>query len=405
MADIRHVADNKSTTTQGGNTMEKRSDIGRRFVIKGFLVTLMMFVAFSGVAMAKSGKYPAETVKIGFVTYDTTAQQVRDIKAYLDYLQMAFNFEIIWSESLNSAEGEFAFIEQCAAAGCKGIIGYYNEGHAESIKLAASLGMYYYGQAENAETYEAVKNSKYYLGGYYTGDANYDFGVAIVDALVKAGSHKIIVMSGGKVFGIPFFVDRYKGIMDGIKKAKESGYDIEMVYEVPGWPDREEFAAHQAAALQSDADGLAGTLTSLMWLHPMQNAGKFGKIKIAGIEGVSEDMVGLMKAGAYVGICAEIPGMFGMGVPMILNAVAGYGDKQRNADGSAPKIYSKNWVITDVDDLAYFAANERKGGTWAFDIDDVKSIMVEFNPEVTVEDMSALYSAVSADEIRARRAD
>jgi len=385
--------------------MKKRSKMKKSFIFMSLLFSLTVFIAFSGVASAKDGKYPTKPIKFGFVTYDTTAQQVLDIKAYFEYLQTAFNFEIIWSESLNSAEGEFAFIEQCAAAGCKGIIGYYNEGHAESIKLAATLGMYYYGQAEHKQTYEAVKDNKHYLGGFYTGDANYDFGVAIANMLVQAGSHKIIVMSGGKVYGVPFFVDRYNGIMDGIKAAKKKGYDIEMVYEVPGWPGREEFAAHQASALQTDADGLAGTLTSLMWLQPMQNAGKFGKIKIAGIEGVSGDMVGLMKAGAYVGICAEIPGMFGMAIPMLINAVEGYGDKQRNPDGSAPKVNSKNWIINNVDDLAYFASIERKGGTWAFDIEDIKSLLIAFNPKVTVKDMSALYSAVSADEIRARRAD
>lgn len=357
----------------------------------------------AGIKLSADGRYPEKTVKLGFVNYDSTAQQVLEIKTYFAYLQQAFNFEIIWSESLSSAEEEFAFIESCAAAGCKGIIGYYNEGHAESVKLASSLGMYYWGGAEIPSIYDAAKDDPMYVGGYDTGSKDYDFGVAIVEALVKAGSHKIIVMSGGKNYGVPFFVSRYNGIMDGIKAAKDEGYDIEVVYEVPGWPGTEEFAAHQAAALDTDADGLAGTLTTLMWIQPLQNAGKFGKIKMSSIESVNDDMVDLMLAGAYVGICAEISDMFGMSIPMIINAVEGYGDMQRNADGTAGKIKAASWKISDVEELKYFASIEKKGGTWVFDIDDVKTVLGAFNPNLSVNSMGELYSAVSADEIKARR--
>ena len=394
---------------------------------KGLLVIMVMLLAVSFAAFAggdqeqpaggsgetseggmlsADGKYPAETIKIGFVNYDTTAQQVLDLQEYFEYLQSAFNFEIIWSESLKSAEAEFDFIEQCAAAGCKGIIGYYNEGRAESIKLAESLGMYYYGEAMNEATYEPAKDIPTYVGGHYTGNGDYDFGKAVARMLVDAGAHKIIVMSGGKEYGVEFFVDRYNGIMDGMKEARESGYDIEMVYEVPGWPGTEEFAAHQTAALQTDADGLAGTLTALMWIQPMQNAGKFGEIKVASIgEGVSEDIIGLWHAGFYVGMCSEISGMFGMSIPLLFNAIMGYGDQIRNPDGTAPKVSAKNWVIDNVDDLMFYASTETTGGAWTFNIDDLKSLMVDFNPDVTLEDYEDLYTAVSADEIKTRRAE
>lgn len=359
--------------------------------------------ADEGPSLSADGRYPAETVKIGFVNYDTTADQVLAIQEYFEYLQTAFNFEIIWSESLGNAEQEFEFIERCAAAGCKAIIGYYNEGIDESVKLCESLGMYYWGGAEMERIYEPSKNSEYYLGGYNTGNMNYDFGYAIVETLIANDCHKLIVMSGGKDYGVQLFVDRYQGIMDAIADAQADGYDIEMVYEVPGWPGTEEFAAHQTAALQTDADGLAGTLTSLMWLQPMQAAEKFGQIKIASIDTVSEDMAGLMYAGAYVGVCAEISGMFGLSIPMILNAVDGYAAEQRNADGTAPQVNTKNWVITNPDDMTYFASIEREGGTWTFSIDDIKSILYAYNPDVTLDDMSALYSAVTVEEIQARR--
>jgi len=357
-----------------------------------------------GPALSADGRYPAETIKIGFVNYDTSAEQVLAIQKYFTYLQTAFNFEIIWSESIDSAEGEYAFIEQCAAAGCKGIIGYYNIGKEESVKLASSLGMYYWGQAGGAdETYAAVADDPYYLGAFFTDtDPNYAWGYAIGQSLIDAGCKNLIVMSGGKDYGVDFFVKRYNGIMDAIKAAQDAGNDVKVVYEVPGWPGTEEFAAHQTAALATNADGLAGTLTCLMWLQPMQVAGKMGQIKFGDIGAVSADLVDLMGGGIYVCQCAEVTDVFGMAIPMIINAVEGYGAQQRTAEGKAARVDYGSWIIKTPDDMAYYASIESETGTWAVDINDVKTILAAYNPGFTVDTMSALYTAVSAAEIQAR---
>lgn len=362
--------------------------------------------ANAGPELSADGRFPAETVKIGFVNYDTTAEQVLSIQSYFGDLQKSFNFEVIWSESLSNAEQEFNFIEQCAAAGCKAIIGYYNEGKEESAKLSSSLGMYYWGLSGLPEAYEAVKNDPYYLGCFNSANnRDYEFGYAIADMLVKSGSHKVIVMSGGKDYGVDFFIDRYNGIMDGIKAAKDGGYDIEVVYEVPGWPGTEAFAAHQTAALATDADGLAGTLSCLMWIQPMQTAGKFGQIKTACVDTISQTAVDMMGAGMYVGVCAEIPDTFGMAIPMILNAVTGYGEQQRNADGSAPLVDAGFWIVDNIADAGFYASIEQVGAGWTWDVDDVKTVLGAYNPEFTLSDLNALYSAVSAEQIQARRAD
>lgn len=355
------------------------------------------------IELSADGRYPKETVKMGFVNYDTSAEQVLAVQEYFKYLQTGFNFEVIWSESLSNAEEEFAFIEQCAAAGCKGIIGYYNEGNEESAKLCGSLNMYYWGLGGKPEAYELVKNEPYYIGCNASAD-NYQFGYSIAEMLVANDAGKIIVMSGGKDYGVPFFVDRYKGIMDGIAAAKADGKDIEVVYEVPGWPGTEEFAAHQTAALATDADGLAGTLTSLMWIQPMQVAGKFGQIKVATVDTVSNVVVDMMGAGMYVGVVAEIPEAFGMAVPMIINAVTGYGDQQRNSDGSAAQIEAGYWEINSVEEAGYLLSISNAEGGYAFSIDDVKTVLGAYNPDFTVEDMNALYTAVSVEEIQARKA-
>ncbi len=356
-----------------------------------------------GPAVDARGRYPAETVKIGFVNYDTTAELTLSIQRYFNYLDDYFNFEVIWSESLASAEEEFAFIEQCAAAGCQAIIGYYNEGHEESVRLCKDLGMFYWGQGQDEGIMNTYGTDPIYLGSYYVGNADYEYGKGCVEALVAAGCHKIIMVSGGKDQGVPMFVDRYQGAMDAIADQQAAGYDIEVVYEVPGWPGTEEFSAHQASALATDADGLCSLLTALMWIQPMQTSGKFGQIKVAAVDTLSADVLAMFEAGMYVGVTAEIFDAFGLAIPMILNAVDGYGDRQRTADGKAPLIDAGWWLVTNVEDASYYASVEGEGGTWVFDADDVRSILYAYNPDLTIEDMSALYTAVSAEEIQARR--
>ena len=162
------------------------------------------------------------------------------------------------------------------------------------------------------------------------------------------------------------------------------------------------FSAHQASALATDADGLCSLLTALMWIQPMQTAGKFGQIKVAAVDTLSEDVLAMFGAGMYVGVSAEIFDAFGLSIPMILNAVEGYGECQRTADGKAALVNAGWWLVDNMEDAAYYAAVETDG-TWVFDAEDIRSILGAYNPDLTVEDMSALYTAVTAEQIQSRR--
>ncbi len=357
-----------------------------------------------GPQLSADGRYPAETIKIGFLNYDTTAELYLTTKAYIEYLQTAFNIEMLWSESISSVEQELAFIEQAAAAGCDAIIAFYNVANDQSVDLCTSLGMYYWGQGFNEAIQANHSMNPLYLGSFYVGNADYQYGKGCVDALVEAGCHKIIIASGGVNFGIQMFIDRYTGAMDAVKAHQEAGYDIEVVAEVPGFPGTDgSFEAAQTEALNSDADGLASMLTALMWIQPMQAAGKFGQIKTAAVDVVSPVVVDMFGAGMYVGVSAEIADIFGMAIPMIINAMDGHAEQQRNPDGSAPLIDASWWLVTNIEDAAYLSGVESNEGGWVFDIEDIQSVLYAYNPDLTLEDMSALYTAVDAADIQARR--
>ena len=126
----------------------------------------------------------------------------------------------MYSEDLADAEAELNFIADCAAAGCKGIIGYYNEAKEEAAKTASAQGMYYWGSfGGDADSFNAVKDDEYYLGGYTLGEAEYEAGRSMALALAEQGCEKVVLCSGGASMGVPMFVDRKDGFLAGDRKS------------------------------------------------------------------------------------------------------------------------------------------------------------------------------------------
>ena len=348
-----------------------------------------------------------KTVKIGFVNYDPTAEQYLVLENYFDYLAETYNIEVMCSEALNSAEGELAFIDACAAAGCNVIYGYYNVSNEQALLRAAEHGMYYFGQGGNKAFVDnpEIMNNPYYLGSFYMGNSDYEYGYGCIETLVEAGCHKIAGVSGGKNFGVQIFVDRWQGAMDAIADYKAKGVDVELVYEVAGFPGTDGgFEAGQTAVLgMPEVDGVFSTLSALMWITPTQDAGRFGQLKFAAAgETMSEGAIGMFGAGFYVGTATEIIDVFGMIVPLAINAVNGH--PIRNADGTAPMVNSGWWKVTNVADAGYYGTVQGGENGWVFSADDIANLLYKNNPNVTVEDYIALYTAVTASEIQARHA-
>ena len=383
----------------------------KKFLALILALAMALSLVACGSAPADDGDAAAtdEPIKIGFVNYDPTAEQYLVLDSYFEYLKETYNFEIMASEALNSAEGELAFIDACAAAGCKAVFGYYNVSNEQALLKCAEYGMYYFGQGANKAIVDnpELMNNEYYLGSFYVGPADYNYGYACIEALVEAGCKKIAGVSGGKNFGVQMFIDRWQGAMDAIADYQAQGVDVELVYEVPGFPGTDgAFEAGQTEVLSMEGvDGLFSTLTALMWIKPMQDAGKFGQIKVAAAgETMSEGAIGMFGAGFYVGTATEIIDVFGMAIPLVLNAVNG--TPIREADGTAPLIDSGWWKVSNVEEAGYYGSVQggEDGKSWVFDADDIASLLVVNNPEVTVADYEALYTAVTAAEIQARHA-
>ncbi|MCM8710328.1 hypothetical protein M2651_04720 [Clostridium sp. SYSU_GA19001] len=350
----------------------------------------------------KVEKYGKETIKIAVETYDPTASQFITMQKYFKYLQNYLNVEFIYSEKLNSAEDELAFIESAASAGAKGVIGYYNVSGKQAVQKAVDLGMYYYGAAENTEIYSAFKTNKYYLGGVNLGKSDYEGGYAMTKGLIDAGCKNLILSSGGANFGVPIFVERVKGAKAAIEEANKAGKDVKIVKEVPGFPDEAFFAA-QAEALGGDVDGVIATFGgSDFWFQPIETAGKKDKVKIATIASIDDAYKTAFEEGRMASLVSELTENFAMAIPMIVNAVEGNSDVIRQADGSAANFAGKTNVINDKDTFNKFYKVQNEG-IWAYGGEDMQKLVKGFNKDVKYEDYQKLISASDINSIFERR--
>lgn len=353
---------------------------------------------------AAAVKVPAEKVKIGFVTFTTGAEQYRGIKKYFEYLSQNLNIEFIYSEAIGSAEKELNFIESCASAGCIGIIGYYNVARATSIQLAIDKGMYYYGVAEENDVYNAFLNNDHYLGGNYGGNAEYECGYEMGKALVDAGCKRLVYASGGADMGVQLFIDRQKGFKDALAEATAAGKDVQLVYDVKGWPNTPPYISEQTAALGIEGvDGVASSFGIATWLQPINDLGLADKIKLSSNDSLSETLVAPFAEGRMAGVSIEQTSVHGIAIAIMINAYQGNLDITRNEEGNAPRIPLARWVATSNDEYqAYY--NIETDGTWAVNAADVLSLIKSYDSTATYQKMIDLIIHISIDDIKARRA-
>jgi len=352
--------------------------------------------------LAAGEKYPAETVKIGVVTFDPSQEQFLAVKSYFDYLETKINLDFIYSEAIGPAEAEFAFIESCAAAGCKAIIGYFNVARAASVQLCIDKGMYFIGVAEEPSVYDVFKDNPMYLGGWYTETQNYDAGYAMAKGLIDAGSTRLCYTSGGRDYGVQMFIERSKGFKDAIADAKAEGKDVELVADVPGWPEFGTYKPAQDAAIQQGFDGLGCSFGAATWYQALLNAGMSDSVKVASIDAFSDLTKNAWNSGQMACTPIEITSMFGAGIPMLLNALAGDDDVAHD-NGQAARLEITWWVVKSADEYNAYSDIET-GGVWCWNAEDILSVVKAVNPDATFQSIVDLYGADSIQEIEARRA-
>ncbi len=349
------------------------------------------------------GSWPEEHVKIGVEVYDTSDEQLLAMQDYFSYLEENFNIEFVYSESLADPAGELDFIDSCASAGCKGIIGYYNVAGAQAMQEAIDQGMYYWG---TEQYYDDFADNDHYVGCYTLAggdvEGNGDFlgGYEMGYNLGKQGVKHVFYCSGGTGFGIQMFLDRMAGFEAGVAAAQDEGAEIQ--YDpaadlIEGWPGTDDFTAAVGTKLNGDYDGVAVAFNAAAIFQPIFDAGKAESIKVATIGEVSDTYYDSVQSGMISTVvydCEEV--VFANGVVQLLNAITGNLDATRGSDGKAGKIGVSRWVITDAD--TYNAIYDyHDGGEFFVSAEEMANCLVGLNPEATFDSVNEFYGSYTLE--------
>ncbi len=352
--------------------------------------------AASGYALDKS--WPAEKVKIGVIAFDTTDESFMGVMEYYNYLAQYYNVEFTVSEAIQSAEHEFQFIDSCAAAGCKGIIAYYNVAGAESIKHCTDQGMYYWGMAE---FYESVKDDPHFVGGYTFSNpddpdaknGDYMGGYELGLTMGNAGLKHIAFCNGGASFGVQMFIDRQQGFFDGIAAAQAAGSETQFdpaVDVIEGFPDEAYFAA-QAAFFSADYDGVVVSFDAFTWFQPIIESGK--DIKVGCIGTVSETYKSFVDNGTVIALVYDCPEIvFGSAFADLMNAITGHEDLTRTADGLALLNPTQRWTLSGADDFNAVYEKHINDESFFVTAEQMATILGDLNESATRDDVCAMFN-------------
>jgi hypothetical protein len=348
--------------------------------------------------LTADGRYPATPIKICVETFDPADTQYMDVQSYFKFLsEKVFNVEFTYSEKIDSAEQELQFIENCGAAGAKGLIAYYNVSKGQAVAKAAELGMYFWGTAEEPEIYDAYKSNPYYLGSVVQGNGDYDGMYAVTKAILDQGKTKLIYANGGADFGITMFINRKAGFQAAVKEAEAKGAKI-TVTEVPGFPNEAWFAA-QGAALAGDVDAVIGSFGADVWVQPIAASGKGGKVIVGSFGAMNDFYKQTFADGSVSAIAAEPTERFGIAVAQIVNAVDGNADALKE-NGLATNSAQTLWIVTKPETFTTLYTYEKGDGRAQYSMGLTKLVKT-LNPEASLATLQELIKAYSLESILA----
>ena len=125
-------------------------------------MTLCLMLAAACVPAMAAG-----STKIGVLVADATGAEALAFRAYYEqYISKAYDVEFIYSEELNTADGEKNAIDNFIVNNCKAIISFSSVDRPAQIEQCDAAGIYYAvatGTLTNEE-YEEFKDYEYYVG-------------------------------------------------------------------------------------------------------------------------------------------------------------------------------------------------------------------------------------------------
>ena len=129
-----------------------------------------------------------------------------------------------------------------------------------------------------------------------------------------------------------------------VRLINAEGKNVELVADVGGWPELGTYKPAQDDAIQKGFDGLGCSFGAATWYQALLNADMSDTVKIAAIDAFSDLTDNAWNSDQMACTPIETTSMFGAGIPMLLNALAGHDDLARD-NGQAARLDISWWLI------------------------------------------------------------
>jgi hypothetical protein len=366
---------------------------------------------------------------IGVIPFSDTAAEQIEWNNYLQkYVGPKFNidFKFITAPGTD-AEAAVKGVEELKLAGCQGILGIVDAPAA--IEKSNELGMWYVrtGGLSTLSEYDLVKDLPYYLGTMGPAvEDEYAATKGAAEFFIESGKKDILVYGALLGLYIPseMHIKRFEGMRDALVAAGAAYTPPEGDNVVTG-PGIGEFEPGASGLNITTIYGLSGAdyLDATFNDRFTQTlSGKTVDAVIIGAEG-SQDINTLLggigitgakmsevgaftptakasfEAGILQYLVGKYPSSVGPAVVALINAIDGYADVVKNADGTGSRLVGPFWTAKSVEEFNEKVAFDDVSNP-AFNRELMEQYIVRLHPAVTREKF-AEFAAFGYDELKA----
>ena len=396
--------------------------MSKKLIALALVLALALGLAACGSAQPAAPRYTQEPVhKIGVIVYNTGDDEVIGFREYLQgYIESNFEMvKFVYSDSIQSAEQELAFIQQACDEGVEGFMSFLSYDLRAEVALCEKNKAYYMLASGTvaAEDFDAVTDNPWFLGMFGPGQPfEFQAGADLARFFIRERTgNRYFVLSGGAAMGNEMHYQRTLGILDtfasayGIafpmpreelaKVSEPTTVELEKltVTICPGYVSRANFLE---TAKQAFAAGSYDAVLSV--LPPVEMAAAIGNTPLGVVDAYHTRNLQLFTNGPLQFVVGKYSSMVGPAFALMLNAVTGYA-KDFRAEGRAVRVTQGFWTSESEEDYVAKYTLSSSAAKNAYNFDDLSRVIRIYNPDADLAELVALAEACSFFAVEARR--
>ncbi len=398
---------------------------------KWIALLLALCFCLSAAACGTGSNEPPEPIrapenvvhKIGVIVYNTADNEVVGFHEYLKgYIEQNFEMvEFIYSDSMQTAEQELAFISSACAQGAEGFLSFVSRDLKAEVALCAENHAYYLlaSGTVSDEDFDAVADIPWFLGMFGPGQPfEFQAGADMARFFIgKGAGSRYFILSGGAPLGNEMHYQRTLGILDAFAHAYCVSFPTPIA-ELAGMPECVTvelekltvticpgYVAREPGLSAAQAAWVPGAYAAVLRvLPPEQMVPAIGKTPLGVVDAYHTPNLQLFVSGPLEFVVGKYSSLVGPAFALMLNAVTGYAADFRDK-GRALKVTQGFWTSDSLEDYTEKYALSVSAAMNAYNFDDLSHVIRLYNPDASLNELVALAEACSYRAVQARRSE